>query len=195
VSLDFLLRFGVLGAAGDRHLAEFVPWFLPDEETIHSYGVPLTPYEWRIAARDAPRPTVAAMAAKRLAPSGEEGVAQIRAFLGFGELKTNLNLPNEGQWADAPLGHIVETNALIEEGRLRPLVARRLPPAAAALERRVMEVQALTLEAALRRDRGLALEALLLDPLCHLPTRRAEAMLEEMLDYASPWLPGWKTGH
>jgi alpha-galactosidase len=192
VSLEFLLRLGVLGAAGDRHLAEFVPWFLADEATINSYGVPLTPYEWRIAARDAPRPSVAAVAGRPLSPSGEEGVSQIEALLGHRRVKTNINMPNQGQWSDAPLGHVVETNALVEEGRITPLAAGALPPAAAALERLVIAEQALVLEAAKRRDSALALEALLIDPLVRMPPARARAMLGEMLEYAAPWLPGWR---
>jgi len=34
VAYDFLRRFGVLGAAGDRHLVEFVPWYLSSEEEV-----------------------------------------------------------------------------------------------------------------------------------------------------------------
>lgn len=191
VSLGFLVRFGVLGAAGDRHLAEFVPWFLGEEALINSYGVPLTPYAWRIATRDAPRPSVASLASKTLERSGEEGVAQIEALLGFADLRTNVNLPNQGQWADAPAGHIVETYALFQEGRVTPLAAGRLPPAAAALESRVIEVQGLVQEASRRRDPELALQALLLDPLVSLPLGKAEAMLAEMLEHARPWMPDW----
>jgi alpha-galactosidase len=48
IALAFLRDFGALGAAGDRHLAEFVPYFLTSDENLHSYGVIRTPYEWRM---------------------------------------------------------------------------------------------------------------------------------------------------
>lgn len=40
-------RYGWLAAAGDRHLAEFVPGFLVDEETIYRYGFSRTPMSYR----------------------------------------------------------------------------------------------------------------------------------------------------
>ena len=48
IALSFLRDFGSLGAAGDRHLAEFVPWFLTSDENLNSYGVVRTPYSWRL---------------------------------------------------------------------------------------------------------------------------------------------------
>lgn len=194
VAYDFLARFGVLGAAGDRHLAEFVPWYLVDEATILAMGVPPTPYEWRERTWSAPRPTVAQVSSAPLLASGEEGVSQITALLGLGPLRTNLNLANRGQWSQAPQGRIVETMALLDLGRIEALPAQDLPPAAAALQGRVMDEQALVFEAATRRDPALALEALLLDPLVHLSIPRAEAMLKEMLLAVAPWLPGWRLG-
>jgi galacturan 1,4-alpha-galacturonidase len=191
VAYDFLRRFGVLGSAGDRHLAEFVPWYLAEESSILAKGVPPTPYEWRVKSWAVPRPTVAEISAKALEPSGEEGVAQMKALLGLGAITTNLNLPNRGQWPQAPRGAVVETNALLDLGRVEPLIAPDLPPAAAALESRVIAEQALVLEAARTRDKALALEALLLDPLVHLSPAKAEAMLDEMLKADAPWLPGW----
>ena len=38
-----------MGAAGDRHLAEFVPWYLSSEKEIHRRGVVLTPSSFRLA--------------------------------------------------------------------------------------------------------------------------------------------------
>jgi alpha-galactosidase len=193
VAYDLLGRFGTLGAAGDRHLAEFVPWYLSDEATILAKGVPLTPYEWRVHSWQVPRPTTAEVSSRELKASGEEGVAQMKALLGFGPLRTNLNLPNRGQWSQAPRGAIIETNALLDLGHIDPLPAPDLPPAAAALERRIIEEQTIILEAAVTRDPELTLQALLLDPIVRLPIERAEAMLREMLSTDAAWLPGWSS--
>ena len=43
VKYQLLRRFGILAAAGDRHLAEFVPGFLVDEETPYRFGFSRTP--------------------------------------------------------------------------------------------------------------------------------------------------------
>jgi len=57
VGYDFFRRFGALGAAPDRHLVEFVPWYLTSEAELHRWGVVATPYAWRrrrVAAADFP---------------------------------------------------------------------------------------------------------------------------------------------
>jgi galacturan 1,4-alpha-galacturonidase len=43
-------RYGVIAAAGDRHLAEFVPnsWYIKDPDTVKSWEFGLTIVDWRI---------------------------------------------------------------------------------------------------------------------------------------------------
>ena len=48
-----------------------------------------------------------------------------------------------------------------------------------------------TLEAAIRRDKDLAFQALLLDPLCRIPVNKAWAMFSELLTANAAMLPGW----
>lgn len=116
----------------------------------------------------------------------------IEALLGLEPLDTNVNLPNRGQMADAPLGSVVETYAQLRRDRATPVVAKPLPPGARALVRRIVDVQALTLEAALTRDVDLAFQALLADPLVHIPTDDAWKMFTAMLRHLRPCLPGWR---
>jgi len=49
VKLDLFNRYGVIAAAGDRHLAEFCPgtWYLKDPETVKRWHFSLTPVSWR----------------------------------------------------------------------------------------------------------------------------------------------------
>ena len=41
VKMDLFRRFGVIAAAGDRHLAEFCPgsWYLKDPATVEKWGL------------------------------------------------------------------------------------------------------------------------------------------------------------
>jgi alpha-galactosidase len=65
-----------------------------------------------------------------------------------------------------------------------------LPPGAAAITNLAAAVQDLTVEAALRGDRQLALQALALDPLTYtLELDETERMLDEMLEASRPVLP------
>jgi alpha-galactosidase/6-phospho-beta-glucosidase family protein len=60
-----------------------------------------------------------------------------------------------------------------------------------SLVRRVVEVQQMTLQAAMTKDVDLAFQALLYDPLCTIPVDRAWAMFCELLEANKAMLPGW----
>lgn len=122
IAYDFFRQFGVLGAAGDRHLVEFVPWYLGSREDIHYMDVPETPYEWRLKARDEKKTKGGDIASnKALQSSGEEGVVQILALLGLADLDTNVNVPNQGQINWLPDGAVVESYAQFRRDSLTPL--------------------------------------------------------------------------
>ncbi len=63
----------------------------------------------------------------RITPSGEDGIAQIRALLGLENLVTNVNLPNIGQIANLAKGHVVETNALFRRDSVEPVFTGNMP--------------------------------------------------------------------
>jgi alpha-galactosidase len=127
-----------------------------------------------------------------LNPSGEEGVAQMLALLGVKPLDTNVNLPNRGQMPDAPDDVIVETYAQFRQDSVKPVVSEPLPSGASTLVNRVIDVQDMTLEAAMTRDKELAFEAMLNDPLVNIPTDKAWKMFNEMLVHTRKELPGWR---
>jgi alpha-galactosidase len=182
IALEFLRRFGVYGCAGDRHLAEFVPWFLSSEAELERYGVVATPYWWRKRRADDRTARRPEEEARVLKPSGEEGVALIDALLGGVETRTNVNLPNRGQIPWLPRGHIVETYATVQRDAISPETPPRLGTAPEELVRRVAAVQTLALQAAIERDQRTLLEAVLTDPLVHLPVSDAERMVAEMIE-------------
>lgn len=192
VAFDLFRRFGALAAAGDRHLAEFVPWYATDEENLHRWGVQLTPYKWRLGRAALRNHGVDYYAERPLVPSDEEGVKLIEALAGLVPLDTNVNLPNRGQAPDLPLGHIVETNAEFRQDSVKPITSQPLPEAARGLVQRVINVQQVTLKAGLERDADGAFQALLMDPLMHRPVDDAWRMFQAMLKYLQPHLPDWK---
>ncbi len=188
IAYDFFARFHALGAAGDRHLAEFVPWYLTSEEDLHRWGVVLIPYLWR-AERMKKRPQRASDTP--LAPSGEEGVEQMPALLGIQPFTTNVNLPNRGQIPNLDMGAVVETYAQFSRDRIRPVISHGLPAMLNEHVARITRVQQATMQAALQRDKDLAFQALLSDPLVRIPTDQAWVMFKEMLEYAENFLPKW----
>ena len=170
VKFDLFRRFGCIAAAGDRHLAEFMPGdeYLKDPETVHRWKFALTPVQWRrddLAARlERSRRLVRGEEAPDMQPSGEEGVELIKALAGLGRMVSNVNLPNRGQIANLPLGAVVETNALFDRDSVRPLLAGALPGEILRLTLPHVENHRLTLQAALECRLEPAVRALLNDP-------------------------------
>jgi alpha-galactosidase len=124
--------------------------------------------------------------------SGEEGVAQIKALLGLGDLVTNVNVPNRGQVANLPLGAVVETNARFGRDAVEPIAAGELPPAIQPIIARHVSNQEMIVEAALTHDAELAFAAVFNDPANRLPVDETWTLFNEMLQAGREFLPGWK---
>ncbi len=182
VAADFLHRFGVLGAAGDRHLAEFVPWYLISKDEVNSWGVAMTPYEWRVWRTHHPEDARKAFVAEKLKPSGEEGVRLIEALAGAAEdiCRTQVNMPNLGQNHDAPLGCIVESYGIISENKVETVACGALPAAVQSLEDRNLAVQRLVLEGIMTKDKAEIYSGFAIDPLIASSTRDNAALFDEI---------------
>ena len=180
--MSFLRDFGSLGAAGDRHLAEFVPWFLTSDEHLHTYGVIRTPYSWRERTAKEKRERVFKDEDLIAELSDEEGVDIMRCLMGDKSMITNINRPNEGQISYLPKGRIVESNGLISEDSIRPIVASDPPLAIQNLVRQVSDVQELTLEAIYSGNDELLFTAFLSDPLMNISREKAKELFDKMLE-------------
>ena len=198
VKFDLFRRFGAIAAAGDRHLAEFVaPWYTRDPETVRSWKFSLTPVSWRVKdlenrlARSAR--LVSGEEEPSLEPSGEEGHLLLKAILGLGDLVSNVNVPNQGQIPDLPLGAVVETNALFSRGRIEPLFAGKTPAGVLPLVARHVLNQENTLTAALHCDRKLGFTTFMNDPqLSAVTPAEGEKLFADMLENQRAYLPaGW----
>ena len=141
IAYSFLERFNALGAAGDRHLAEFVPWFLTSDEVLNSYGVVRTPYSWRLRTAEEKKAKTFTDEELVASPSGEEGVDIMMALLGDKPLLTNMNRPNEGQIAYLPKGRIVESLGYITQDSVLPIISEDPPLAIQNLVRRISDEQ------------------------------------------------------
>lgn len=184
IKFELFRRYGILAAAGDRHLSEFMPGFTRSPEELFRWGLIRTPISYRIGRyHEADRriqDVLAGRAPFELHNSGEEAVRQIAALVGLGDLVTNVNTENRGQISNLPLGAVVETNAYFARDRVQPLVAGALPPGVHALVARHVANQELIIEAALERDVDRAFQAVFNDPTTNLPIDQARAMFDEI---------------
>jgi alpha-galactosidase len=105
--------------------------------------------------------------------------------------RINGNVPNWGLIDNLPQGCCVEVPCLVDGNGVQPTTVGELPAQLAALNRTNVNVQELTMEAALTGDVEAVYHAVMLDPLtatvCTLPQIRS--MVGEMLEAEAQWLP------
>lgn len=196
VKFDLFNRFGVIAAAGDRHLSEFCPgaWYLKNDEHIQSYGFIRTPVQYRkdeLKERLArSRRLVSGEEPFKLYETGEAGTRIMEALSGVCEYKTNVNYPNKGQFPQAPLGAVVETNVFLSGKGVSPIIsATPLPLAVYALIDRVIKVQEMTVKAAVNYDLKLAFDAFVMDQTNILDLKQSRKLFDTMIKNTRKYLP------
>jgi alpha-galactosidase len=195
LKLTMLDRWGALPAAGDRHLAEFVPWVLTEESGWgKAFNVELTEIATRQKHQDEYIADVDAWLAgtKPLQTwySGELPAPVIDSLVTGEPREVPANIPNAGQAPDVPADSVVEAICIVDGDGIRGRDVAPLPPPYAELVRRHVAVNEYTVQAALSGDRSLAEAAFLLDPLAGRgDLGETEAMIAELLSGTAAWLP------
>lgn len=187
--------YGLFPSPGDRHVAEFFPWFLRlDGETLR-YGTQsgLDMTNRIFATKDTTREQLRAQAdgIEGLDPElleeareGERLVHIIDAIVHDQILpELAVNVRNDGLIPNLPPWAIVEVPGQISGFGVRGVSVGELPEGIAGILRQRIDQQELTVDAALSGDRQLAVQALLADPLMgNVSIESAEAMLDEVMD-------------
>lgn len=194
VKFDLFKRYGSIAAAGDRHLAEFMPgkMYLADPETVGKWCFGLTSVEWRknhLKERlEKSKRLVNNEEKFEIKQTGEEGVNQMIALLGYNTLVTNVNLPNMGQLPDLPIGAVVETNAVFRHNTVTPVFSGRMSNEIAGLVNRHCASHKTVLDAVMAKDRELAFTAFINDPLMTASYADARVLFDEMLENTKKYL-------
>jgi alpha-galactosidase len=143
------------------------------------YG-PLLQAEWEAEQRD-PRPR----------HSGEYGTLIIHSIETGQPRVVYGNVPNHGLIDNLPAGCSVEVPCLVDRNGVQPTVVGALPPQLAALMQTNVNVQALTVEAALSGKREHIYHAAMLDPhtAAELDLDQIWALVDDLLDAHQAYLP------
>lgn len=199
VKFDLFRRYGWIAAAGDRHLAEFMPGneYLNDPETVKSWKFGLTTVEWRKAdlkeRLEKSKRLLAGEEEVELKPTGEEGILLIKALCGLERVVSNVNIPNSAlQITNLPSDSVVETNAVFERDAIRPIAAGTLPEKIRDLILPHVENHETILQAALTCKKELVIKAFLNDPVIkgkHPSETEIRKLADDMLSAVSKYLP------
>ena len=195
VKFDLFLRYGCIAAAGDRHLAEFMPGktYLESPEAVREWKFGLTTVAWR---KNELQERLARSRRLRtgeepieIKPDGEEGHLLMKALLGLGDLVSNVNIPNHGAIANLPWDAVVEVNALFSRQGVQSVNAGPLPANILPLVARHVYNQENTLTAALTCDRTLGLTTFMNDPQVTLNWKQGKELFDTMLHNTRAYLP------
>ncbi len=192
VKMDLFKRYGLIAAAGDRHLAEFMPGdeYLKDPETVAGWKFGLTTVAWRkedLQKRlERSRRLVSGEEELKLEPTGEEGILLIKALCGLERVVSNVNIPNAGhQIANLPENAVVETNAVFERDAIRPVLAGSVPEQVRQLIIPHLENHDRIMQVVLgdNRDVDLVVEAFQNDPLVkgRATKEQVQALVRDMM--------------
>lgn len=184
--------YGLFPSPGDRHVAEFFPYFLRQENGRLKYGTQsgLDMTNEILAEKGTTREQLRAQAdgLEPLDPElleeareGERLIHIINAIVHGHHLpELAVNVRNDGLIANLPPWAVVEVPGLISGIGVSGIGVGALPDGIAGILRQRIDQQELTVDAALTGDRDLALQALLADPLMtNISIEDAEAMLDE----------------
>lgn len=196
IAFDLYETFGLLGAAGDRHLAEFVPWYLDidDPAEIERWGIRLTPSSARINGDEGPAKMQRYLDGEadfEFRESNEEAVDIMRALLGIEPIKTHVNYPNRGQMPGVTEGAVVETNALVTGDSVTPLIAGELPREVHDMVMTHVNNQETLIEAGFTGDLDLAFRAFLNEPLVTLQRDAARELFADLLECERDYLEAY----
>ena len=187
VKFDLFRQYGIIAAAGDRHLAEFCPgWYLKTPETAAYWKFSLTPVSFRknqlLERIEETMKLYNGEKQPELIQTGEKGVLMIKALLVDGEFNSNVNTINKGQHKGLPIGSVVETNALFSLNGVQPVEAGRLPRDVEALVLRQIYNQEALVEACLSSDKDGVLKVFTNDPLVHLAKQDVVELFDSMFE-------------
>jgi len=201
VRYELLEHFGFFVTESSEHFAEYGPWFIKDgrDDLIERFNVPLDEYprrcEAQLAEWDALRADLEGGGAVATARSHEYGADIIRACETGVPFRFNGNVPNrvrDGLLIDnLPADCCVEVPCVAGAGGIEPQAVGALPRQLAALIQTNVNVQGLTVEAALTGRREAVHQAAMLDPhtAAELSLDEIAALVDELLVAHGDWIP------
>lgn len=199
VRLELMCQLGYYMTEGSIHTAEYGPWFIKrgHPELLDIYNIPLDEYLDRcveqIQGWKRRRESVVNNTQLTHRRSGEYGSYIMEAMETDIPFRIHGNVMNDGLVTNLPRKACVEVPCMVDRNGINPCVVGDLPEACAAVNRTNINVQLLTVEAALTGKRDCIYQAALLDPHAEaeLTIDEIRAMCDELIEAHGSYLPGY----
>jgi alpha-galactosidase len=191
-------RYGAYPSAGDRHVTEFFPERFEGKGSYYGKTLGENAYSlpeilaWgeeryqRMRREAEDEEPLDPGIFDRSTGDQEELIDILRSIMFDGRCISSVNVPNTGYVPNLPQGAVLEIPGVATARGLRPVSVPDFPDTLAAIVERRLASVTLTIEAALRGDRDLFVEALLADGAVRDPdtaSNMADSYLAAQADY------------
>lgn len=195
VRFEIMKYFDYFVTESTHHMSEYVPYFRRNPERIKE----LIPERWDYLeiCRDRWQPHYEKIRREALGEepiilgrSNEYAASIIYSMETGVPSRINGNVNNDNLITNLPKDCCVEVPCLVDKTGLHPCFVGDLPPQCAALNRTNINLQELTVIAALEKDPRKAFQAVMLDPLTAsiLEPRDIKRMVDEMFKAEKDWV-------
>ncbi|MBN2469997.1 MAG: alpha-glucosidase/alpha-galactosidase [Anaerolineae bacterium] len=200
VRYEMLRRLGYFVTESSEHFAEYTPWFIKRDrpDLIDRFGIPLDEYITRCEAQIAGWEGLREALEDRNEPIGVERTHEYGSYIihshETGEPCVIYgNVTNDGLIDNLPQGCCVEVPCLVDRNGIQPTRIGSLPPHLAALMQTNINVQSLTVQAALTGKREHIYHAAMLDPhtAAELDLDQIWGLVDDLIEAHGDWLPAF----
>ena len=199
VRFELMKHFGYYITESSEHNAEYHPYFIKDKypQLIDDLGIPIDEYlrrcEQQIEDWEAQRDDVVNNGELTHERSREYASYIMDAIITGTPTMIAGNVLNTGLITNLPDQCCVEVPCLVDKNGVQPTVVGELPTQLAALNRTNINVQELTVEAALTLDRNKIYQAAMLDPhtSSELSLDDIHSLVDELIEAHGAYLPDY----
>ena len=200
VRFEMMRHFGYYVTESSEHSAEYFPYWIKSThpELVEEFGIPLDEYlrrcivqleRWRTQST-----TMVGNPDLSHERSVEYGSRIMEAIVTDAPYRIHGNILNHGFIGNLPAKTCVEVPALVDRNGVQGCVVGDLPEPCAALNRTNINVQLLTVEAAVERRRDRIYQAAMLDPhtASELSLDQIVSMCDELIEAHGDLLPAYR---
>jgi alpha-galactosidase len=200
VRVEIFKAFGYFNTESSQHMSEYVPYFRKHPELFERFKLSfridtMKDMEKRRRRReDELRRTISSDEKIPIHRSREYCSFIIHSVETGTPRRINANVKNKRLITNLPQGCCVEVPCLVDKNGIHPCYVGDLPPQCAALNRTNINVQELAVLAAVEKDKTMAYQAILLDPLTSamLSIDQTRSMVDEMFKAEARYLEDFK---
>jgi len=200
VRYEIMKRFGYYVTESSEHNAEYLPYFIKSKypELIKKFNIPLDEYprrcEKQIKAWETMRDNLVNNENLEHERTHEYASYIMEAMETDIPFKIHGNVLNTGLITNLPEEAVVEVPCLVDRSGITPGYVGNLPLQLAALNRTNINVQLLTIEAALTQKKDYIYQAAMLDPhtSSELSIDEVVALCDDLFEAHKEWLPEYK---